>query len=428
MLVASCSFFEMKRKDIEITAPAGSYESLMAAIQGGADSVYFGAGMLNMRSASSNNFNLDDLRNIASICRDNGLKSYLTLNVVIYDQETGEMRKIVDTAAESGITAIIASDIAAIDYAFRSGIEVHLSTQLNISNAEALKFYSRYADVAVLARELNLDQVRHIHETILEQNIRGPKGELVKIEMFVHGALCMAVSGKCYLSLHENNTSANRGICYQTCRKSYIATEKESGYQLEIDNEYIMSPKDLCTIGFIDRLLEAGVRILKIEGRARSAEYVKVVSSCYHEAVQAVIDGTYTTERISEWKKRLSMVFNRGFWDGYYLGQKLGEWNTRYGSGATKRKVYLGKITNYFTKLNVAEIKLENGDLNRGDTILIIGPTTGAIEYCVDEIRVDLKETEKAARGDLCSVKVSDYLRRSDKVYKWTGEETPGKQ
>ena len=418
----------MKRKDIEITAPAGSYESLMAAIQGGADSVYFGAGMLNMRSASSNNFNLDDLRNIASICRDNGLKSYLTLNVVIYDQETGEMRKIVDTAAESGITAIIASDIAAIDYAFRSGIEVHLSTQLNISNAEALKFYSRYADVAVLARELNLDQVRHIHETIREQNIRGPKGELVKIEMFVHGALCMAVSGKCYLSLHENNTSANRGICYQTCRKSYIATEKESGYQLEIDNEYIMSPKDLCTIGFIDRLLEAGVRILKIEGRARSAEYVKVVSSCYHEAVQAVIGGTYTTERISEWKKRLSMVFNRGFWDGYYLGQKLGEWNTRYGSGATKRKVYLGKITNYFTKLNVAEIKLENGDLNRGDTILIIGPTTGAIEYCVDEIRVDLKETEKAARGDLCSVKVSDYLRRSDKVYKWTGEETPGKQ
>lgn len=418
----------MKRKDIEITAPAGSYESLMAAIQGGADSVYFGAGMLNMRSASSNNFNLDDLRNIAGICRDNGLKSYLALNVVIYDQETGEMRRIVDTAAESGITAIIASDIAAIDYAFRSGIEVHLSTQLNISNAEALKFYVRYADVAVLARELNLDQVRHIHETIREQNIRGPKGELVKIEMFAHGALCMAVSGKCYLSLHENNTSANRGICYQTCRKSYIATEKESGYQLEIDNEYIMSPKDLCTIGFIDRLLEAGVRVLKIEGRARSAEYVKVVSSCYDEAVQAVIDGTYNIERISEWKKRLSMVFNRGFWDGYYLGQRLGEWNTRYGSGATKRKLYLGKITNYFTKLNVAEIKLENGDLNRGDTILIIGPTTGVIEYSVGEIRVDLKETEKAVRGQLCSVKVSDYLRRSDKVYKWTEEEIPGKQ
>jgi putative protease len=429
LLVAGCWLvFEMKKKDIEITAPAGSYESLMAAIQGGADSVYFGAGMLNMRSASSNNFNLDDLHNIAGICRDNGLKSYLALNVVIYDQETGEMRRIVDTAAESGITAIIASDIAAIDYAFRSGIEVHLSTQLNISNAEALKFYVRYADVAVLARELNLDQVRHIHETIREQNIRGPKGELVKIEMFAHGALCMAVSGKCYLSLHENNTSANRGICYQTCRKSYIATEKESGYQLEIDNEYIMSPKDLCTIGFIDRLLEAGVRVLKIEGRARSAEYVKVVSSCYDEAVQAVIDGTYNIERISEWKKRLSMVFNRGFWDGYYLGQRLGEWNTRYGSGATKRKLYLGKITNYFTKLNVAEIKLENGDLNRGDTILIIGPTTGVIEYSVGEIRVDLKETEKAVRGQLCSVKVSDYLRRSDKVYKWTEEEIPGKQ
>ena len=418
----------MKRKDIEITAPAGSYESLMAAIQGGADSVYFGAGMLNMRSASSNNFNLDDLRNIAGICRDNGLKSYLALNVVIYDQETGEMRRIIDTAAESGITAIIATDIAAIDYAFRSGIEVHLSTQLNISNAEALKFYARYADVAVLARELNLDQVRYIHEMIREQDIRGPKGELVKIEMFAHGALCMAVSGKCYLSLHENNTSANRGICYQTCRKSYIATEKESGYQLEIDNEYIMSPKDLCTIGFTDRLLESGVRVLKIEGRARSAEYVKVVSSCYDEAVRAVIDGTYTLERISEWKKRLSMVFNRGFWDGYYLGQKLGEWNTRYGSGATRRKVYLGKITNYFTKLNVAEIKLENGDLNRGDTILIIGPTTGVIEYNVGEIRVDLKETEKAARGDLCSVKVSDYLRRSDKVYKWTEEEILRKQ
>ena len=418
----------MDRKDIEITAPAGSYESLIAAIQGGADSVYFGAGLLNMRAASSSNFNLDDLRNIAGICRENGLKSYLTLNVVIYDHETEEMQKIIDIAAESGITAIIASDIAAIDYAFRSGIEVHLSTQLNISNAEALMFYARYADVAVLARELNLDQVKHIHETIREKNIRGPKGELVKIEMFAHGALCMAVSGKCYLSLHENSTSANRGNCYQTCRKPYIVTEKESGYQLEIDNEYIMSPKDLCTIGFIDRLLEAGVRVLKIEGRARSAEYVKVVSSCYDEAVKAVIDGTYTDSRISEWNKRLSTVFNRGFWDGYYLGQRLGVWNTRYGSDATKRKVYLGKITNYFTKLNVAEIKLENGDLNRGDTILFIGPTTGVIEYNVGEIRVDLKETDKAARGELCSVKVCDYLRRSDKVYKWIDEEILSKQ
>jgi len=418
----------MNRKDIEITAPAGSYESLMAAIQGGADSVYFGAGQLNMRAASANNFTLSDLRKIAGICKENGLKSYLTLNVVIYDNEREQMQQIVDTAVESGISAIIASDIAAIDYAFRSGIEVHLSTQLNISNTEALKFYSRYADVVVLARELNLDQVKQIHSTIPEQNIRGPKGELVKIEMFAHGALCMAISGKCYMSLHENNKSANRGVCYQTCRKSYIVTEKESGYQLEIDNEYIMSPKDLCTIGFIDKMLDAGVRVFKIEGRARSAEYVKVVSSCYNEAVNAVIDGSYSGERIADWQNRLSSVFNRGFWDGYYLGQTPGEWNTRYGSAAAKRKVYLGKITNYFTKLNVAEVKLENGDLNKGDTLLIIGPTTGVIEYNVVEIRVDLKETEKALKGELCSIKVADHLRRSDKVYKWIDDEPLIKQ
>lgn len=418
----------MNRKDIEITAPAGSYESLMAAIQGGADSVYFGAGQLNMRAASANNFTLNDLRKIAGICRDNGLKSYLTLNVVIYDNEREQMQKIIDTAARSRVSAIIASDISAIDYAFRSGIEVHLSTQLNISNAEALKFYARYADVAVLARELSLEQVKQVHGAILEQNIRGPKGDLVKIEMFAHGALCMAISGKCYLSLHENNKSASRGNCYQTCRKSYIVTEKESGYQLEIDNEYIMSPKDLCTIGFIDKMLDAGVRVLKIEGRARSAEYVKVVSSCYNEAVNAVIDGKYTSERIADWNKRLSSVFNRGFWDGYYLGQTFGEWNTRYGSAATKRKVYLGKITNYFTKLNVAEIKLENGDLNKGETILIIGPTTGVIEYNVGEIRVDLKETDRALKGELCSVKASDYLRRSDKVYKWIDDQPLRKQ
>jgi len=412
----------MNRKDIEITAPAGSYESLMAAIQGGADSVYFGTEQLNMRAASSNNFTLNDLRNIVAICRKNGLKSYLTLNVVIYDHEIEQMQKIIDVAAESGITAIIASDISAVTYAFRSGIEVHLSTQLNISNTEALKFYAGYADVAVLARELNLDQVRNIYETIREQDIRGPRGEPVRIEIFAHGALCMAVSGKCYLSLHENNSSANRGNCYQTCRKSYVVTEKESGYQLEIDNEYIMSPKDLCTIGFIDKLLDAGVRVLKIEGRARSPEYVKVVSSCYNEAVNAVIDGRYSNERIEEWNKRLLSVFNRGFWSGYYLGQRLGEWNTRYGSGAKKRKVYIGKITNYFTNLNVAEIKLENGDLKVGDTVLIIGPTTGVIEYSVGEIRVDLKKTDKAIRGEFCSVKVDGYLRRSDKVYRWIDE------
>jgi putative protease len=338
------------------------------------------------------------------------------------------MHSIVDAVAENRINAIIASDLSAIEYAFSKGVEVHISTQLNISNSEALKFYSKWADVAVLARELNLEQVKYIHESIISQDIRGPKGEPVRIEMFVHGALCMAISGKCYLSLHENNTSANRGNCYQTCRKSYLVTEKESGYQLEIDNEFIMSPKDLCTIGFVDKLIDAGVRIFKIEGRARSAEYVKVVASCYDEAVKAVSEGTYSEEKIAEWRNRLSSVFNRGFWDGYYLGQKLGEWNTRYGSSATKRKVYLGMITNYFTKLKVAEIKVENGDLCKGDTILIMGPTTGVIEYNVGEIRVDLKQTDIAKKGDFCSIKTDDYLRRSDKVYKWVNADELKKQ
>lgn len=409
----------MNRKDIEIMAPAGSFESLTAAIQGGADSVYFGAEHLNMRAGSSDNFSLDDLRKIAGICRENGVKSYLTVNVVVYDSEIGQMEKIIDTAAECGINAIIASDLSAIEYAFKKGVEVHISTQLNISNSQALKFYSKWADVVVLARELNLAQVKYIYEAIRDQDIRGPKGEPVRIEMFVHGALCMAISGKCYLSLHENNASANRGNCYLTCRKPYILTEKESGYQLEVDNEFIMSPKDLCTIGFIDKMIDAGVRILKIEGRARSAEYVRIVTSCYDEAVKAVLEGTYSEEKIAEWRNSLSTVFNRGFWDGYYLGQKLGEWNTRYGSSATKRKVYLGKITNYFTKLKVAEIKVENGDLCSGDTILIMGPTTGAIEYNVEEIRVDLKQTDTAEKGELCSIRIDDYLRRSDKVYKW---------
>jgi len=418
----------MNRKDIEIMAPVGSYESLSAAIQGGADSIYFGVEHLNMRAGSSNNFTLDDLRKIAVICNDKGLKSYLTVNVPVYDNEIGQMYKIIDAAAENGITAIIASDLAAIEYAFCKGVEVHISTQLNISNSEALKLYSKRADVVVLARELNLDQVKTISESILNQDIRGPKGELVRIEMFVHGALCMAISGKCYLSLHENNTSANRGNCYQTCRKSYLVTEKESGYQLEIDNEFIMSPKDLCTIGFVDKMIDAGVKIFKIEGRARSAEYVKIVASCYDEAVKAVFDGTYSEEKITAWRDRLSSVFNRGFWDGYYLGQKLGEWNNRYGSSATKRKVYLGKITNYFTKLNVAEIKVENGDLCKGDTILIMGPTTGVIEYDVGEIRVDLKQTDIAKKGELCSIKTDDYLRRSDKVYKWVSADELKKQ
>ena len=409
----------MNRNDIEIMAPAGSYESLIAAIQGGADSVYFGAEELNMRAASSINFTLDDLRNIAGICNENGIKSYLTVNVVVFDSEIDQMHRIIDAAITNGISAIIASDLSVINYAFRSGIEVHLSTQLNITNIEALRFYSQWADVAVLARELDLEQVKNICSKISDQNIRGPRGDLVKIEMFVHGALCMATSGKCYLSLHENNMSANRGKCWQTCRKAYLVTEKETGYQLEIDNEYIMSPKDLCTIGFVDRLIDAGVRVFKIEGRARSPEYVKTVTSCYDEAVKSVADGSYGDEKISAWKSRLASVFNRGFWDGYYLGQKIGEWNKRYGSSATKRKVYIGKVTNYFAKLNVAEIKLENGDLEKGDSLLFTGPTTGVIEFTAGEIHVDLRETEKALKGEFCSIMVPEQLRRSDKVYKW---------
>lgn len=409
----------MNRNDIEIMAPAGSYESLMAAIQGGADSVYFGAEDLNMRAASSINFTLDDLRNIAGICNENSVKSYLTVNVVVFDNEIDQMHRIIDAAVTSGISAIIASDLSVIDYAFRSGIEVHLSTQLNITNIEALRFYSQWADVAVLARELNLDQVKNICSKITEQDIRGPLGDLVKIEMFVHGALCMATSGKCYLSLHENNRSANRGKCWQTCRKAYLVTEKETGYQLEIDNEYIMSPKDLCTIGFVDRLIDAGVRVFKIEGRARPPEYVKTVTSCYDEAVKSAADGSYGDEKINVWRERLASVFNRGFWDGYYLGQKIGEWNTLYGSSATKRKVYIGKVTNYFAKLSVAEVRLENGDLEKGDNLLITGPTTGVIEFTAGEIRVDLMETEKALKGEFCSIKIPDLLRRSDKVYKW---------
>jgi putative protease len=409
----------MKRNDIEIMAPAGSYESLMAAIQGGADSVYFGVEQLNMRAASSNNFTLDDLRNIVSICKKNKLKSYLTVNVVVYDHEIEQMHQIIDAAVESGVTAVIASDLSVINYAFAAGIEVHLSTQLNITNTDALKFYAQWADVVVLARELNLDQVARIHKSIIDQNITGPGGQLIKIEMFVHGALCMAISGKCYLSLHENNKSANRGECYQTCRKSYLASSMETGYELEIDNKYIMSPKDLCTIGFIDKMIEAGVRVLKIEGRARSAEYVKEVSSCYAEAVCSIEEGTFSREKTDMWRERLSTVFNRGFWDGYYLGQTMGEWNSNYGSSATKRKIYIGKVTNYFKKLNVAEIKLENGDLKTGDTILITGPTTGVVEYDIEEVHVDLKVAESALKGELCSIKAPDILRRSDKVYKW---------
>ena len=410
----------MKRNDIEIMAPAGSRESLMAAIQGGADSVYFGVEQLNMRARSSNNFTARDLPGIAELCHKNGLKSYLTLNVVVYDDETTLMKQIIREAKTAGITAVIATDQAAITAAREADMEVHLSTQLNISNTEALKFYAQWADVAVLSRELSLEQVKYIHEVIERDNVRGPGGELMKLEMFVHGALCMAISGKCYLSLHENNASANRGNCYQTCRKAYFVTEKESGYQLEVDNEFIMSPKDLCTISFLDQIIDAGARVLKIEGRARSPEYVKTVSECYSEAASSVADGSFSEERVNMWMERLSSVFNRGFWDGYYLGQKLGEWSTTYGSAATKRKIYLGKVTNYFKKINVAEIKLETGDLKKGDRILFTGPTTGLIEHSVTELRdEDTKPVETASKGTLCSVQVPVLVRRADKVYRW---------
>ncbi|MFC2086374.1 peptidase U32 family protein [Bacteroidota bacterium] len=408
----------MKRSDIEIMAPVGSYESLMAAIQGGANSVYFGIEQLNMRAKSSNNFTTEDLKNIVNICNENGLKSYLTLNTIIYDHDLNLMRQIIDTAKVSGITAIIASDQSVLNYAFSQGVEVHISTQMNISNIETVKFYSNFADVIVLARELTLMQVAKISEAIEEEQIKGPKGELVKIEMFAHGALCMAVSGKCYLSLHEMNSSANRGACLQTCRKSYTVTEKESGNELEIDNEYIMSPKDLCTIDFLDKMIDSGVKVLKIEGRARPAEYVKTVSSCYDEAIHSIIDKSYNKGKIEVWKTRLSTVFNRGFWDGYYLGRKLGEWSKEYGSQATKRKIYVGKGTNYFTNLKVAEFKAEAGDLKIGDEILITGPTTGVIEAVVEEIRVDLKSVDKAEKGDSFSIPITQIVRRSDKLYK----------
>ena len=367
------------RKDYEIMSPAGSYESLMAAIQGGADSIYFGIEGLNMRSKSSNNFTIDDLHNIAKICRENNLKSYLTVNTIIYNKDMALMRKIVDAAKEANLSAIIAADVAVLMYARSIGVEVHLSTQLNITNTESLKFYAQYADVVVLARELNLDQVAAIHKDIVEQQIKGPGGELIQIEMFAHGALCMAVSGKCYLSLHEKDLSANRGQCNQICRRSYIVKDKTSDIELEIDNEYIMSPKDLKTIHFMNKMLDAGVRVFKIEGRARGPEYVRIVTTCYREAIESYCNDTFTQEKIDVWNEKLSTVFNRGFWDGYYLGQRLGEWTHRYGSGATKRKVYVGKAVKHFGNLGVTEFLIETQSVKTGDELLITGPTTGAV-------------------------------------------------
>lgn len=413
----------MKRNNFEIMAPVGSYESLMAAIHAGANSIYFGVDQLNMRARSSSNFSLEDLKKISAIAQEHHIKTYLTLNVVIYDSEVGRMMHIIDAANENNITAIIASDMAVIHYARKIGMEVHISTQVNISNIEAVRFYAQFADVMVLAREMNLDQVNEINKGIQLLEIKGPSGNPVKLEMFVHGALCMSISGKCYLSLHEQNHSANRGACLQTCRKGYIVQEKETGHELEIDNEYIMSPKDLCTIHFINKIMDAGVSVFKIEGRARSPEYVKTVVECYDEAIHAVIDGSFDENKISQWKQRLSAVFNRGFWDGYYLGQRLGEWSHVYGSRATKKKVFIGKVTNYFTNIGVAEVLCETGSVHVGDDILLMGPTTGVIEATVDEIRVDLQNVTHAHKGDTFSIPIKQTLRRSDKLYKLVDSE-----
>lgn len=405
-------------RDFEIMAPVGSYDSLAAAIQGGADSIYFGIEGLNMRAKSSNNFTMDDLRNIVQICKDNEMKSYLTVNTIIYDNDIELMKQIVNAAKEADVSAVIASDVSVMMYARSIGVEVHLSTQLNITNTEALKFYAQFADVVVLARELNLDQVAAIYNDIIEQQIKGPSGELIRIEMFSHGALCMAVSGKCYLSLHEKDLSANRGACNQICRRGYIVKDKETEIELEVDNEYIMSPKDLKTIHFMNKMMDAGVRVFKLEGRARGPEYVRTVTECYKEAVKAFCEGTFSEDKIEVWNARLKTVFNRGFWDGYYLGQRLGEWSMNYGSEATKRKIYIGKGLKYFSNLGVAEFLMETQSLEVGDEILITGPTTGAVSQIVEEIRVDLQVVSKAVKGDKFSIKTADKVRPSDKLFK----------
>ena len=408
----------MKREDIEIMAPVGSYESLMGAIQAGAGSVYFGVEHLNMRARSANNFTLDDISEIARRCKAAGVKSYLTVNVEVFDEEYSTLSAVLTAARDAGITAVIAADMSVIQKCRELGVEVHISTQVNITNYEAVKFYSQFADVMVLAREMNLGRVSNIAQKIKDNDLRGPSGNLVRLEMFVHGALCMAISGKCYLSLHETHSSANRGSCMQACRRAYIITDKETGRELEVDNEYIMSPKDLKTIHFLNKILDSGVTILKIEGRARSPEYVKTVVQCYHEAVDAYFDGTFNEEKIAVWDQKLASVFNRGFWDGYYLGQRLGEWSSNYGSMATKRKIYTGKVTNYFSNLGVAEIKLETGSLKTGDEIIVSGPSTGLIQVLVEEIRVGLITVNEAKKGELCSIPVALKLRRSDKLYK----------
>ncbi len=409
---------------IEIMSPVGSFESLHAAIQGGANSIYFGVGNLNMRSRSSANFTIDDLKTITDICKTNNLKSYLTLNTIIFDNELAEMKIVANAAKTHGVSAVIASDSAVLLYLKSIGQEIHLSTQCNITNIEAVKFYSQFADVVVTARELSLVQVGEIVRQIKEENICGPSGNLVQIEIFVHGALCMAVSGKCYISLDNFGYSANRGACLQPCRRAYNVKDYDNETELMVDNKYIMSPKDLCTIGFIDKIINAGVNVFKIEGRGRSAEYVKTVTQCYREAANSVIDGTYSPEKVEIWTQNLSKVYNRGFWDGYYLGRKVGQWTEKYGSVATHKKKYVGLVNNYFSKLDVAEIKIESGELTIGDQLIINGPTTGVYEDVLKEIRVALQQVEKANKGDVCSIPVSQKVRRNDKVYIWVENNT----
>lgn len=409
---------QQKISDFEIMAPVGSRDSLAAAIKAGAGSVYFGIEKLNMRAHSASTFTISDLREIAATCAEHGIKTYLTVNTIIYGEDLGQMREIIDAAHEAGISAVIASDVAVMMYCREVGQEVHLSTQLNISNIEALRFYAQFADVVVLARELNMDQVAEIYRGICEENICGPSGEQVRIEMFCHGALCMAISGKCYMSLHEANRSANRGSCVQICRRSYTVTDNETGAELAIDNKYIMSPKDLKTVRFIDRMMEAGVRVFKIEGRARGPEYVKTVVECYREAIAAVLDGTFTEERKDGWDERLATVFNRGFWDGYYQGQTLGEWNRHYGSCATERKVYVGKGVKYFSKLGVAEFTVEATEFAPGDKLLITGPTTGALYITPDVIHGDHGPVDIARKGTRISIAVPEKVRPSDKLFR----------
>lgn len=416
-------FAGLTPEHFEVMAPVGSRESLAAALEAGADSVYFGIESLNMRAHSASRFTIADLREIASVCAERGVKTYLTVNTIIYDDDMVMMRRICDAALQAGISAVIASDVAVLVYCREIGQEVHLSTQLNISNIEALRFYARYADVAVLARELNLQQVRSIYEGIVSENICGPAGKPVRIEMFCHGALCMAVSGKCYLSLDNLGRSANRGECMQVCRRGYTVRDRETGTELDVDNKYIMSPKDLKTIGFIDEMMHAGVRVFKIEGRARSAEYVLTVVRCYKEAIRAVLDGTYSAEKVEQWNTELARVFNRGFWDGYYLGQKLGEWSAQYGSSATEKKQYVGKGIKYYSKLGVAEFLIEAGELNVGDKLLVIGPTTGAVYLSAEEIRYELQPVATAKKGQHISLPVPCKVRPSDKLYKVVSSE-----